>query len=419
MRRRAPALFLAAALSLAAGCGEPSSPATGCPTPADDRPVDGLWAERGERPELVELWRAGGLVEEEGLAFPVGIAAGPDHRVAVPDFRLGQVFVIGPDGTWEGSWTRRGEGPGEVLRPVAASWTAEGRLVAFDIEGARVVWLDSARASARTEGLPPEFTGPVVASGSLDRAVVAPDGTAYLRPGPEAVPGEARAVEVVTRARPGSSAVDTLLRDTVPALAARGRFAGRPLPGAPRPAVAPGRSGGLWRAAPEGSYRIVPVDDGDGGAGARDPVVCRDVEPPALTPAERGEGEVPEGGEELARAIREAPEPERLAAFGRFFVGRGGRIWIQRDRPDPAGSGGLWGVPGARYDVFDADGRYLGAVEAPPGARLQAASGDTVWALAFGELDQASVVAYELRTSPGREGDEPGREGSSPEPEPR
>lgn len=420
MRRRAPALLLAAALPLAAGCGEPSSPAAGCPGAAAGEEDEGLWAERGERPELVELWRAGGLVEEEGLAFPVGIAAGPDHRVAVPDFRLGRVFVIGPDGRWEGSWTRRGEGPGEVLRPVAASWTEEGRLVVFDIEGARVVWLDSARAAARTEDLPPELTGPVVASGSLDRAAVAPDGTAFLRPGPEAVPGEARAVEVVTRARPGSSAVDTLLRDTVPSLAAGGRFASRPLPGAPRPAVAPGSAGGLWRAAPDGSYRIVPVDDGEGTvAGARDPVACRDVEPAPLTPAERGEGEVPEGREELARAIREAPEPDRRAAFGRFFVGRGGRIWVQRDRPDPTGSGGLWGVPGARYEVFAAGGRYLGAVDAPAGARLQAASGDTAWALEFGELDQALVVAYELRTSPGPEGGEAGREGSPPEPEPR
>jgi hypothetical protein len=300
---------------------------------------------------------------------------------------------------------------------VAATWTEEGRLVAFDIEGARVVWLDSARTAARTEALPPEFTGPVVASGSLDWAAVAPDGTAYLRPGPDPVPGEARAVEVVTGARPGSSAVDTLLRDTVPSLAAEGRFAGRPVPGAPRLAVALGPGGEPWRAAPDGSYRIVPMDDGEGaGAGARNPVVCRAGQAPGLMPAERGEGEVPEGREELTRAIREAPEPERLAAFDRFFVGREGRIWVQRDRPDPAGSAGLWGVPGARYDVFAAGGRYLGAVDAPAGARLQAASGDTVWALAFGELDQASVVAYTLGASPRGAGGPSEGEGPPPEP---
>lgn len=407
MRRRAQALAgLAVALFLAAGCGD-RSPESRCVAPAADGSGSGLWAEGGVRPELVELWRAGGLAEEEGMAFPVGVAAGPGHRVAVPDFRLGEVFVVGPDGRWEGSWTRRGEGPGEVLRPVAASWTDEGRLVAFDIEGARVVWLDSARSPARTVALPPGFTGPVVASGSLDGAAVTAHGDAFLWPGPRGLPGEPLAVEVVTRAGARTSAVDTVFRDMVPTLTSEGRFSDRPVPGTPGPAMALGPDGGLWRAARDGSYQILRPRGGETAE-----VLCRDVEPWPLTPAERGEGEFLDGREELARAIREAPAPERLAAFGRFVVGREGRTWVQRDRSDPTGATELWGVPGAEYEVFDSDGRYLGAVETPPDARLQAASGDTVWALEFGELDQASVVAYELRTSPAPDAGGPGDEGA-------
>lgn len=74
-----------------------------------------------------------------------------------------------------------------------------------------------------------------------------------------------------------------------------------------------------------------------------------------------------------------------------------GRLWVQRERPVPGGSTGPWGVPGATYDVFDPGGAYLGRVEAPDEARLLAASGDTAWALEFGELDEAHVVAFELR----------------------
>lgn len=390
MGRYAAAAVALVAVAIAA-CADGDGTGARCEEPRGSGA--GVWAEENLRPELVELWRAGGLREGETLAYPVGLVVGPDHRAAIPDFRLGRVFVVGPDGAWAGAWTRRGEGPGEVLRPVAAAWTAEGRLAVFDVEGARVVWLDSAEAAHRTEELDPALTAPVVAGGSLAWAGLSPDGTAYLRPGPAAVEGRARAVDRTVAARPGGMAPDTLLRDTVPTLAAEGRFAGVPVPGAPRPVVAVGRDGGLLRGAADGSYRILEVGAPEGSRTA----LCREADPLPLTARERGRGGFPEGREELAAAIGEAPPPERIATFSRFFVGSSGRFWVQRERPVPGGSTGLLGVPGATYDVFDPDGSYLGSVEAPADARLQAASGDTAWALEFGELDEAHVVAYELR----------------------
>lgn len=46
--------------------------------------------------------------------------------------------------------------------------------------------------------------------------------------------------------------------------------------------------------------------------------------------------------------------------------------------------------------MFDPSGGYLGAVAAPAGARILAASGDRVWTLELGELDEIWLVAYEL-----------------------
>lgn len=390
---RPVAVPAACCLLLASGCGSPATDSTACPAGTAGA-SQAAWAERHLEPQLVELWRAGGLREGEALAFPVSVTPGPDHRVAVPDFRLGEVFVLGPDGSWEGSWTRQGEGPGEVLRPVATNWTEGGRLVAFDIEGARVVWLDSAEAASRTASLDPDFTGPVVAGGSLDWAAVTPDGRAFLRPGTTALPGKALAVGVVTGSRPGAEGSDTLAVDTLPTLSAEGRFARTPVPGAPTLTSAVTPHGSLLMGARDGSYRISRITS-NGGNGKV--VVCREVEPLPLTSHERGEGEFPEGNDALQQAVQDAPVPGSVAPFGRFFAGGDGRIWVQRERNDPAESGSLWGRPGATYDVFASDGGYLGSVEAPEEARLQAASGDTVWALEFGELDQASVVAYELR----------------------
>lgn len=361
----------------------------------------GRWEEQGRSPELVELWRAGGLEEGQGMVFPITIAAGPEGRIAVPDFGAGRVFVVAPDGEWLGSWTRRGRGPGEILRPVAARWTADGRLGVFDIQGSKVAWLDGPGETADELQLDPDFTSPVIASGSLRWAGLGPRGTAWLRPGPSGAEAVgARAVDAVTRLRVSAETPDTVLRDTVPTLAADGRFSGTVLPGAPRPVTAVAADGALLFASPDGRYavhRLGPSDD------RPSPVLCRSAGPRPLRTAERAEGDVPEGGEALADAVRGASEPGRLASIGRLMAGADGRIWVQRERPAPFGRQGIYGPPGGTWDVFGAEGGYLGGVEAPAGGMLLAARGDTAWAFEAGELDEIWIVAYELRFGEGRD----------------
>lgn len=188
-------------------------------------------------------------------------------------------------------------------------------------------------------------------------------------------------------------APDTVLRDTVPKIARRGRFARPLLPGAPRPVTALELDGDLLYASLEGRYvlrRIGPADE------ASSPVLCHDVAPVPPSDEERAEGDAPTDDEQLTEAVRASSPPEPRASVGRLMVGAEGRIWAQRKRPSPFGQDAMYGPPGGQWDVFTPDGEYLGAVAPPTSARLQAARGDTVWAIEIGELDERWIVAYQL-----------------------
>lgn len=361
----------------------------------------GAWEREGVRPELVALWRRGGNRPREELALPVSSSASADGRLAVPDFALGEVVVIEPDGTWSGPWARRGQGPGEIATPVAATWSGDGTLAVFDIVNAKVLYLRDGEVAARDRPVDPRFTSPVVASGELIWAGVQPNGAVLLSPAWRPLESEAedgRWEAVIARLAPGATEPDTLSRSVFPMALAEGA-PGWPVPGWPRPVAAVGAGGVLALGATDGSYGVL-VSDSTGTASHQ---ICRTAEgAPAtraapLSAAERGDS-APEGFEALAAAVRAAPRPPSPSPFGRLVVGAEGRVWVQRSRP-PAYPGSLevlHGRPGAVHDVFSAEGSYLGEVLMPPRASLQAASGDTIWAFEIGEYDEVSVVAYAL-----------------------
>jgi len=381
-----------ALLGLAA-CTVSDAGRVACTEAGEDAPVvanrgAGAWAAAGTTPRLREIWRAGGLEEGRDLGLPISAAVSADGTIAIPDFVLGEVVVVGSDGSWQGWWTRQGDGPGEVRVPVAAAWREDGTLAVFDVAGSKVVFLDEDGPVGDDLRLDGSFTGPVLATGAIDWAGLQEDGTAFLQARDGA--GETGALSVVvTKLAPHGTAPDTLAHREVAGLGAPHL---RPVPGWPRPVAAAGGEGAVALFTGDRGYRV-EIRNRRGGV---ERVICREAEGLPLTDTERGVGAGPDH-EGLADAIRSGPRPEPPAPVGRLLLDRDGRLWVQRDRPDPfVELAALQGQPGSLHDVFDPDGRYLGAIRMPEAARLQAASGDTIWTFEIGSLDETWVVAYRL-----------------------
>lgn len=384
MKAATSSAFLALPFLLAACGGEAPTTctplATGVPMVTDTSPD--AWA---APPAFEELWRAGGDVGGEELGAPTKAEVSMDGRLALADVLLGEVVVLDADGTWLGAWATKGAGPGEVERPAAVMWDS-GRVAVWDLASSSVEWLGP-DGYTRSLAVDPSFLGESVRRGQVTWTAVERDGGVLLTaPVDDAGPG--RQVWALVRRRPGAQETDPVSRGVV-RVAGEGQFQGYRLPGGPLPLAAVGPLGRLAVAATDGSYRVV-VYDSTGSAIQ----LCRAVPPKPLTPAETGEAAKTDAMREL---LRSTPRPDTLAALGRVVLGAGGRIWVQRDRPDPSLLMSLFrGMPGAEHDVFDAGGHYLGTVTLPDGAQLQAALGDTVWVYETDDMDRMSIVAYRL-----------------------
>jgi hypothetical protein len=224
-------------------------------------------------------------------------------------------------------------------------------------------------------------------------AGVQPSGGVLVEPLARAVSDESREREAVIQYLPaGARMAETLARAASVPVEGAPSYASLEPPGAPRLLAAVGTDGRIALGGLDARYRVVLLDkDGEPRR-----IVCRDAPALRLTDRELTAPSDRDDTEDAEAALREAPLPDSLAPYGRLVLGARGRLWVQRERPAPLRGESFLGVPGARWDVFDADGQYLGLVRAPEGARLQAASGDTVWGYEIGDLDETWVLAYRL-----------------------
>lgn len=379
------------------GCAEP--PEEACPASSDFVAVTSsgtppLDLRRTAR--FSEVWRRGGTNEGEEVAEPIAAAVSREGRVAIADFTLAEVILISADGEWLGPIARRGSGPGELQSALAVAWDDAERLVVFDVLNAKV--LRYSATDGRTEDLPlhGSFAAAVMASGGLVWAGVAADGTAYAQPMGQIYGDTGEAEVVVLRGAPGASTHDTVARARVPHVMQPG-YAEYALPGAPQLRAAVRSDGNFAIMDGSGGYTIrIFATDGSPAV-----MVCRDARPLPLTAHERGvfHDSLAQNSfaRDRARAISTAAAVARPAHAGRIFFDADRRLWVQRERPDPlAPDDAIRGVPGAHYDLFSHQGRYLGELRAPERLRVQNALGSIVYGFETTEDGAIWLVAYEV-----------------------
>lgn len=365
-----------------------------CTIPAPQGPVvqnsgSGRW--NGEV-SFREVWRVGGLIEGQEFVQPAALAVSGTGQVAVADFGLAEVILIGTDGSWEGAVAVRGEGPGEVQAPVALTWTGEGRLLIVDIGLSRVVELDPVSMQATTTPIRPDLVAPVLRGGQVHLAAIQPDGTTWLElPGDDVSTGWDRRTFV--RSVPGDTLMEEIAHSAVRVIGT-GKYRYLPIPGWPRTLLGVGRNGWVLSDS-TGRYELLFVA-ADGRVAAH---VCHPAKGPISSPTERGVASEPDDRlpDDLLAALEEAPAPSRPAVLSRIVVDEDDRVWAQRQHPRPeAALDRTYGVAGAMHDLFDRSGHFLGSIRIPGGHRLQTARGNRIWTFEVGGLGAFSVVKLEM-----------------------
>ncbi len=339
-------------------------------------------------PALRELWRTGA----DSLALPVALVIADDRRAAVVDFGRRSVPVIGADGAWLRTWTGAANDANAVAMPLAAAWMDRSTLGIFDLMRSRILYLQE---GAVVDEVPvtSDFSGPIQLAGELAWARLGPDGSVFATSAAAPLAaGDGRVLqsEYLLRVRRGAQRVDTVATTSVPTLFS---LPGVPVPGAMGLLAAVGPSSELAVSDTSGVY-LIRISD----AAGRKRILCSATQPLPLRRAERGDTAVGDGREfHLASALQRATPASSPHPFGRLLFDADGRLWVQRERPNPFDPADrTWGVASATHDVYSPDLEYLGVVEAAPGTRLQSARGDTIWAFAFDEEGGVEIVTFSI-----------------------
>jgi hypothetical protein len=300
-------------------------------------PAQGLWAE-GEAWRIEEELRIGAADGDGPEVFGriSHVAPAPNGEVFVLDGHAQQIRVFGPDGSYRRTFGAEGAGPGELRQAYGLTWDAGGRLWVPDAGNARYSVFDSTgaflRAHPRRFGVVLPWLGGFDRHGVLHDPAAASDRDGLIR---------------YTFFR-----VDSIgeVLDSLPALEYRPPQAG-PIPVEllslrPRLTFRFDPAGYLWFGE-TGRYRIYQRTLG--GDTVRIIQLSRDRAP--VSAAER---------DSVMRVLARSPFPvdpslipAHKPAFDRIHVDGKGNLFVQ-----PIGSEE---ETGRVFDVFDREGRYLGA----------------------------------------------------------
>lgn len=348
-------------------------------------PADGLWTP-GTAWRLEEELRIGSLESEGPDLFGTVLDLAVDDlgRIWVIDRQAMEVRVFGPGGEWVRTVGREGEGPGEFAGPDALRWGPEGDLWVVDQGNARISVFDTTGAYRTAHRRPPEAsTGHYIWPGTVLADATVLDATLIRT--------ETELQNVLVRWDTAGAVLDTF---RLPAFERRlwvarseGGMAQAPVPHTPNLRWEARPDGTLWFGTGE-DYRIVQRN-----------LATADT----LRIVERRWDPVPISGEEKDSAmvgydwlvqqggrIDRSDIPDTRPAFRDFFVDDSGRLWV---RPEVAADS----LRQRRFDVFDAEGRYLGPVDSPVDLpRAPRVVGDRVYGVTRDELGVNYVVRLRI-----------------------
>ncbi|MBT8335831.1 MAG: hypothetical protein KJO11_04440 [Gemmatimonadetes bacterium] len=394
---------------VATGCGGDAGPGDAWAGAVTDsagvaivsNPAEGLW---GGTPawEFVEEYRVGGMDAETEAQFgqvaPIGIDLDADGNVYVADTQQQTLRVFGPDGTFLRSIGTPGQGPGEIGLGMVAAFVVGDEVWAADVGNMRVGrW--SLDGTMQTP-LPLDLTAGVPIRWdelSGDRVVIQLRGMDFTGEG-------------TTPENDALVYFDGAIGDTLALLPAGQSF--QMTGGVPQfrffeaEPVWDATSDGRVMSAMNSDYRI-EVRSADGTLErivtlAHEPRPVTEGDERAMTAAIRDlmadQGAPPQAVEMI---MSQATFADVYPAFAQMLAGPEGTLWVQRiataaelgesDDFDMQNLGSdLW-------DIFDAEGRYLGEMTMPAKFTPVRVDGDAFWGIQRDEFDVQSVVRYRLQ----------------------
>lgn len=320
---------------------------------------DGLWTGGGKwRMDTSRAVEIGVIEGEEPYVFGevAGVAIGEDGRIYVADTQAMEVRAFSPEGEFVTRFGRKGEGPGEFRNISGLGRGPGGGIAVLDGRLGRVSILDADGRFSRSFRLErPYMTFEHGAPVRFDA-----EGRFYDRTGLSHGIG-ADTIGVVRYAASGQIEDTTLVAVYEPPriLVRRG---GVPImsfsvPFASVPSSTVGPDGLIYATGGE-TYSVAQLTP----TGDTLLVIRRTVTPPVVSAAERDSAlmQIKERYREAAGADpRELPAiPERKPAIAALRVDELGYLWVLRPSDH--------GVTAMEWDVFNPEGRFLGALALPP-----------------------------------------------------
>ena len=369
-------------------------------------PGDAVYAEVAEEPTL----SLGALDGPEEFLFGriASVARDDEGNLVVADNGAGEIRIFGTGGGHLRSFGGRGEGPGEFQALVGAWPSTGGRIVAADRQLGRITQFDATGALTGTATLsgvgemsiltPIGLAGPEIFLSQI-RILAMPSGVeSPVQALEEAFDADMGPPEYFLRYRLDGALVDTLTQ--LPGLKMSTSTSGSGsemaiellrIPFSPEPSATGSEHGVAVTGG--GEYEVSFFDQA--GALSR---IARLAEAPTIRTEEHLEAYVRGSGNPFAQdeaSIRgmiamyqDLPMPESLPAYTDLRFADTGELWARRYSQR--------GATMLRWDVFGADGGYLGRVAIPVSFRIEEVSRGQLVGVSRDELDVQRVEIRDL-----------------------